>query len=82
MDMQYFGNDKYRVLVCMSEHQTSVNNSMIIDLSQQEIANKLFLSKVKVNKIIRELKSDGYIMQMSPRGKYTLSDMATKELQK
>ena len=82
MDMQYFGNDKYRVLVCMSENQAPVNNSMIIDLSQQEIANKLFLSKVKVNKIIRELKSDGYIMQMSPRGKYTLSDLAIKGLQK
>ena len=82
MNIEYFGNDKYRVLSCMAERQISVKDSMVIKLSQQEIADILQLSKVKVNAIISELKADGYISQKSPRGKYSLSDKAGKELAK
>lgn len=85
MNIEYFGNDKYRVLACMSERQIAVKDSLIVKLSQQEIADILQLSKVKVNAIIAELKADSYINQNSPRGKYTLTDKAAqalKEMQK
>ena len=53
---------------------------MMIKLSQQEIANILQLSKVKINSIIAELKSDGYLIQKSPRGKYILTEKAKNSL--
>jgi DNA-binding IclR family transcriptional regulator len=69
----YFANDKFKVLQCMAERQIPVKGSMIIKLSQQEIAEILNFSKVKVNGIINELKVDGYLIQKSSRGKYTLT---------
>ena len=80
MDIEYFGNDKYKVLACMGKRQISVKDSVIVKLSQQEIADIVQLSKVKVNAVITELKSDGYITQESPRGKYALTEKAVKAL--
>lgn len=78
----FFVNDKYRVLECMANCQISVNNEQIIKLSQQEMADILHFTKTKVNTIIGELKSNGYIIQLSTRGKYALTDKATVELKK
>ena len=80
MEMEYFGNDKYKVLACMNERQISVKDGVVVKLSQQEIADIVQLSKVKVNGIIAELKIDGYITQESPRGKYSLTSKAVKAL--
>ena len=80
MEIEYFGNDKYRVLACMSERQISVKDNVVVKLSQQEIAGIVQLSKAKVNGIIAELKSDGYITQESPRGKYILTEKANTAL--
>lgn len=78
----FFVNDRYRVLECMAQRQISVNGSSIIKLSQQEIADILGFTKTKVNAIIGDLKSNGYITQMSSRGKYALTDAANAELSK
>lgn len=64
----------------MDERQISVKDSCVVKLTQQEIADIVQLSKVKVNAIIAELKTDGYITQNSPRGKYTLTKKAIKTL--
>jgi len=80
MVIEYFGNDKYRVLACMSERQISVKDNIVVKLSQQEIADIVQLSKVKVNGIISELKSDGFITQKSPRGKYSLTKKSIEAL--
>lgn len=63
----FFVNDKYRVLECMANRQISVNNEQIVKLSQQEIADILHFTKTKVNTIIGELKTNGYIVQLSSR---------------
>lgn len=78
----FFVNDKYRVLECMASRQISVNGSMIIKLSQQEIADILGFTKPKVNGIISELTDNGYLTQLSSRGKYALTDAAKAELSK
>jgi len=80
LEIEYFGNNKYRVLACMSERQISVKDNAVVKLSQQEIADIVQLSKAKVNGIIAELKSDGYITQESPRGKYSLTNKAIEAL--
>lgn len=80
MNFEYFANDKYKVLLCMAERQISVNGAMVIKLSQQEVADMLQMSKVKVNSIISELKSDDFLIQQSTRGKYSLTDKANTML--
>ena len=76
----YFLNDKYRVLKCMAARQIPVNDETIVKLSQQEIADILDFAKPKVNAIIRELKDAGYIVQLSIRGKYSLTSKAVDTL--
>lgn len=78
----FFVNDKYKVLECMAQRQISVNDEYIIKLSQQEIADILGFTKTKVNLIVRELKQNGYITQMSTRGKYALTEKANLEITK
>lgn len=78
----FFMNDKYKVIECMAQRQISVNDKYIVKLSQQEIANILGFTKTKVNIIINDLKRNGYITQVSPRGKYILTDMAVREIEK
>lgn len=80
--IDYFTNDKYKVLKCMAERQIEVKNTHIVKLSQQNIADILQLTKVKVNSIIGELKCDGYIIQHSVRGGYSLTPKANMELEK
>ena len=67
---EYFVNDRYRVITCMAKREIMVGDKGIIKLSQQEIADMLKMTKVKVNSIIRELKRDGYLIQCSLRGQY------------
>lgn len=80
MNFEYFGNDRYQVLACMAKRQILVKDNPVIKLSQQEIAEILQLSKVKVNAVIAKLKKDGYVSQASPRGKYLLTDKAVRAL--
>lgn len=77
---EFFVNDKYRVLECMANRQISVNGENVIKLSQQEIADILHFTKTKVNTIIGDLKNNGYIVQLSSRGKYILTDKANSEM--
>ena len=64
----------------MAKCQVLVGNDMMVKLSQQEIADTLSFTKTKVNSIMRELKENGYIQQLSPRGKYVLTSKANTEL--
>ncbi len=78
---EYFVNDRYRVITCMAKREIMVGDKAIIKLSQQEIADMLKMTKVKVNSIIRELKRDGYLIQCSLRGQYVLTEKTKKELE-
>ena len=80
MNLEYFGNDKYKVLSCMADCQVIIKGKSIVKLSQQEIADLVQLSKVKVNSIIADLKADGYLVQQSARGRYALTEKANQEL--
>lgn len=80
MMSDFFVNDRFKVLECMEQRQISVNDKSIVKLSQQEIADILGFTKTKVNNIVRDLKQNGYLMQLSPRGKYMLTDTAYEEI--
>lgn len=76
----FFLNDRYKVLECMAQRQISVNDELIIKLSQQEIAGILGFTKSKVNIIIADLKQNDYIKQLGSRGKYAMTKKANAEL--
>jgi len=83
MSLELFLNDRYKILQCMFERQIEIKGQNIVQLSQQDIADVVQLSKKKVNTIIGELKSNGYILQQSPtRGKYLLTEKAIQAVRK
>lgn len=79
MSLEFFSNDRYKILQCMADRQIEIKGEIIVPLSQQDIADIVQLSKKKVNTIVGELKEQGYILQQSPsRGKYSLTQKARK----
>lgn len=83
MNLEFFSNDRYKILQCMFDRQIEISGQNVVPLSQQNIADVVQLSKKKVNTIIGELKSNGYIQQQSPtRGKYLLTNKAIQVVRK
>ena len=83
MNLDYFINDRYRVLDCMKQRQIDVLGIQVVPLSQRQISNITGIAYKTVNNIIKELKADGYInYQGTTRGKYSLTDKAITELDK
>lgn len=83
MSLELFLNDRYKILQCMFERQIEIKGQNIVQLSQQDIADVVQLSKKKVNTIIGELKKNGYLLQQSPtRGKYQLTEKAIQTVSK
>ena len=63
MGIDFFANERYKVLMCLYERQIEVNGKIYAPLSQEEIS--------------KELKKEKYIVQQNrTRGKYTLTDKA------
>ncbi|MCM1144630.1 MAG: nucleotidyl transferase [Blautia sp.] len=64
----FFINNKYEALECMVQRKISVNDKVLIKLSQQEIVDILGFAKTKGNDIVCVLKQNGYLTQLSSRG--------------
>ena len=58
MDINEFINDKYRILLLLNDYKGPDGYSR---LSQSELAEKLNLSRVTINKYVKELINDKYI---------------------
>lgn len=75
--LEYFGNDKYKVLKILGNNQIEINGENYVPLSQQEIADIAHFSKLKTNKIINELIDVGCVeVFQNKRGKYKLTKRA------
>jgi predicted transcriptional regulator len=83
MGIDFFMNDRYKVLFCLSERQIDVNGKLFTPLSQEQISEIVGISKATVNTVIKDLKKEKYIVQQSKtRGKYILTDKAKLVLSK
>lgn len=81
MNIDYFTNDRYKVLSCMSERQIEASGLVYVPLSQRQIADITGIAFGTVNAIIKDLKEQGYITyQGTTRGKYSLTDKAAKAI--
>lgn len=77
MGIDFFANERYKVLMCLYERQIEVNGKIYAPLSQEEISQVVGISKATVNNVLKELKKEKYIVQQNrTRGKYTLTDKA------
>lgn len=79
MGIDFFINERYKVLVCLYKRQIEVNGKIYAPLSQEEISQVVGVSKATVNNVLKELKNEKYIVQQNrTRGKYTLTDKAIR----
>lgn len=82
MELDIFINDKMKVLIIISKHQVETPGARFCPLSQQEIADLLPCSKLKINNIIKELVDEQYVERKRKRGRYTLTNKAVELLNK
>lgn len=74
--IEQFTTDNFRILSYLCEIRGKDDK---VSITQQEIADKFGLSRATVNKIVGELKSDGYIEQDGTHiGRYIIAKSAIK----
>ncbi len=79
--LEPFGNDLFKVLKSLADNQIEVNSHWYVTLSQQEIADMNHMSKLKTNRILRELREgDCIIPFQNKRGKYEITEKGHKVL--
>jgi DNA-binding MarR family transcriptional regulator len=73
-NVQYFTNDKFRVLACLYDARGLDGGTRI---TQQEVSDQLNLSRVTINGIFKQLKEDGYLLRDPDRAsKHLLTEKA------
>ena len=81
-NLEYFGNDNYKVLKFLYDNQIQVKDKYYIILSQQEIADMVQFSKLKTNGIMQELREKGFIANYeNKRRKYVITDIGYKVIE-
>ena len=76
-----FANDSFKVLKSLKEHQIEVKGHWYVTLSQQEIADMNHMSKLKTNRIMRELREGNFVVPyQNKRGKYKITEQGHKVL--
>jgi predicted transcriptional regulator len=80
-DLDFFMNDRMKVLQIIYQHQISVEGNSFCPLNQQEIADLVPCSKLKANQIIRELIDAGYVEMIRSRGRYIVTEKGNTVLE-
>ena len=81
-NLEYFGNNNYKVLKFLYDNQIQVKDKYYIILSQQEIADMVQFSKLKTNGIMQELREKGFIANYeNKRRKYVITDIGYKVIE-
>lgn len=79
--LEPFANDSFRLLKSMKENQVEVKGDYYIPLSQQEIADINHMSKLKTNRLLRDLIEGDYVCPyQNKRGKYAITEKGQKVL--
>lgn len=81
-ELEFFTNDRYKILNLLSMNLLRINEDMFVPLSQQEISDLAGFSKLKTNKIINELIDHGYVgVFQNKRGKYEVTEKGMSALE-
>ena len=72
--LDYFTNDNFKVLDYLYDQRNAEN---IVSITQQEIADKFGVGRVKINKMIADLTQKGYLKRIeSKMARYVMSQEA------
>ena len=72
--MEIFLNDNFEVLKAIKDNQICIKEHKYLNLSQQELADMVHMSKYKTNKILNILMKNNYITKFNNKsGKYALT---------
>lgn len=75
---ELFANDTFKLLRSLKENQVEVKGAYYIKLSQQEIDDINKMSKLKINKLLRDLIGGDFIYHyQNKRGKYEITENRT-----
>lgn len=78
-NVKTFTNDNFRALAYLYDIKGNDNRARI---TQQEIADEMSLSRATVNRIIKQLKDEDYIVQDSVHiGRYLLTEKAISAIE-
>lgn len=74
--LEFFSNDYYKILKFINDNQIEIKGNKYSSYSQQEIADVLHFSKTKVNKMLKDLITLGYVQVFNNiKGKYQITDI-------
>ena len=72
-DLEFFVNDNYTMLAYLYNIRNPNTNTA--NVTQDELAEKLYISRATVNKIIKNLRDAGYVLfDANHVGRYILAD--------
>lgn len=73
--LSFFYNDEFKVLNFLENNEEYVNGQIMVDISQEEIADKVGVSKHKIKEIIDILCENGYLEKGINASKYQSDDL-------
>jgi predicted transcriptional regulator len=77
MDIEFFTNDKFKILFCMQQRQIDILGNQYVLLSQRQIAAITGIAYKTVNSIMKALRDNEYIIRRgTTRGRYSLTNKA------
>ena len=72
-DLEFFVNDNYTMLAYLYNNRNPNTNTA--NVTQDEQAEKLYISRATVNKLIKNLRDAGYVLfDANHVGRYVLAD--------
>ena len=72
-DLEFFVNDNYTMLAYLYNIRNP--NTKTANVTQDELAEKLYISRATVNKLIKNLRDAGYVLfDANHVGRYILAD--------
>ena len=81
MGVEFFTNDRFKILSCMQQRQIDISGAQYVPLSQRQIAEITGIAYKTVNGVMKALRDNGYIIrQGTTRGQYSLTSKARSAL--
>ena len=80
-NLKFFSNDRFLILELIYKNLVTIKKKCYAPLSQQEIADIAHFSKLKTNKILKELLDNDYVYFFNEtRGKYAITNKGNSVL--
>lgn len=81
MYIEFFTNDRFKILSCMQQRQIDISGIQCVPLSQRQIAEITGIAYKTVNNAMKALRDNGYVIrQGTTRGRYCLTNEAISVL--